>query len=462
MEKYLKYAIISLVLASFIAKTVLVFANEGLWWDEAVYLGLGRNIPEGYYSLDSEGPVETYRPPIFPLLISPLPQNVAYVRIGVIALSALAVVITYWLSKKIAGKDAALWASLFLSTNQLFVFFSGKVLSEPLFMIFLSSSLLLLLKGGKANLFLSGLFSGLAFLTRYIGTIFLIPYMLYFLFLMYKRRNAESFINTAIFVLGVFLAVSPSLLLSYFYYGNMLASFQIYAQTTLNSVDVVSQLLDNAAGLLQLFSLQIFFVIGGLLLLSKETKNMPGNEKNWFMLLLFIFPLFFAFISSVAGPRFLLSFLPLYALLAGVSLAKSSLKASRIKYVRIIALAVCFYCLLSGVWMTWSDRFAANGLAEASLYLKSVTKENDTIMSASYPYVYYLAERKAAAFPAKPDDVIAYARQNSIRYVIVYKFEPENPAYLEEYFANSSAFITVKRFGQWGDENAAVIYVFKG
>jgi 4-amino-4-deoxy-L-arabinose transferase-like glycosyltransferase len=461
MEKYLKYAVISLVLASFAAKSVLIFANEGLWWDEAVYLGLGRSVLDGYYSLDSESPVETYRPPLFPLTLSPLSHSIAYARIGVIALSALAVITTYWLSKKLAGKEAALWTSLFLSANQLFVFFSGKVLSEPLFMILLASSLLLLLRGGKATLFISGLFSGLAFLTRYIGAIFLIPYMLYFLLVVYKKRNAESCMNIAAFALGVFLALSPSLLLSHLYYGNMLASFQIYAQTTLNSVDLLPQLADNAAGVLQLFSLQIFFVAGGLFLLLKKTKKKPGNERNWLMLLLLAIPLIFAFLGRVAGSRFLLSFLPFYALLAGISLVKSDFKILGMRHVKIIALIVCFYCLLSGIWMAWGDRFAANSLVEASLYIKNVAQENDTIMSASYPYVYYLAERKAAAFPSGAEAIIPYARQNNIKYAIVYKFEPENPAYLEDYFANSSAFMAVKSFGQWGDENAAVIYAFK-
>jgi hypothetical protein len=108
--------------------------------------------------------------------------------------------------------------------------------------------------------------------------------------------------------------------------------------------------------------------------------------------------------------------------------------------------------------MIWNDRFAANGLVESSLYLKGITGEKDVVMSESYPYIFYLSERKAVVFPQNPEDVTELAKSNNVKYVLLYKFEPGNPAYTANYFENKTKFELIKSFGQWGDEEAVRIY----
>jgi len=458
MKNYLKYAVISIILASFIIKAILVFFNEGLWWDEAVYLGLGRSIQKGIYSLDNEKPLETFRAPFLPFVISPFSWSIEYTRVFVVFLSLIAVFITYYISKKLLGEDVALFASLFLSTNQLFVFFTGKVLSEPLFMIWFLLSLLFFMKKGKVDLFLSGLFFGFALITRYIGFILLPTFIIYFIFLLYKKRNRESLIGMLAFFSGVFLGISLALLISYFYYGNILTTFQTYAQITLGSVNILSQAPKNLLGIFEILGLQIFFVFLGFWLFIKEIGRETKFDKNLLLLLLFIFPLIFTFLGRAAGSRYLLSFLPLYCIFSGFFVAKNNYKP---KIIMFIAIFVCVFSLFIGSLFTWNDRFGASSLVKASIYLKEITQENDTILSQSYPYVYYITERKTLIFPSKEEEFVSAIKENKIRYVLLYKFEEDNPDYVEKFLSNNNAFQVLKKFEQWGDENATIIYEFK-
>jgi len=109
--------------------------NKGLWWDEAVYLGLAKNLFErkGYFINFNQ---ETFRPPLFPVLISILwyffgiSENI--VRFFIVIVSILSIFLTYLLTKEIFGEEEALWASLFLATSHMFLFYSLKILTESL------------------------------------------------------------------------------------------------------------------------------------------------------------------------------------------------------------------------------------------------------------------------------------------------------------------------------------------
>ena len=81
--------------------------NQGLWWDEAVYLGLAQNMiaGEGYF-LNAPG-TESFRPPLFPGLIAfswlfTGPVEAAARLIPFIA-AITAVLMTYVLGRELYG-----------------------------------------------------------------------------------------------------------------------------------------------------------------------------------------------------------------------------------------------------------------------------------------------------------------------------------------------------------------------
>jgi len=463
MAKYLKYILISLILLSLLAKLFLIFLNQGLWWDEAIYLGLGRNIQKGFYSLDAEKPIETFRPPVFPLLISPISDYVILVRIFVVCFSILAVILTYFLSKELFGKEIALWASLFLSTNQLFIFFTTKTLTEPLFISFLSLSLIFFLKrkDKPAYLLLSGVFSGLAFLTRYLGTLLVISYILYFLYLFSKRKDTIRLMKEFILVLaGIFFVLFPWFLLSHIYYGNIFGAYFTNMMEYSDYGGIFSTYFADVMhysyfnDIFQAFGLQIIFMILGFYVISKQRKP----DKRILLIIIFLLPIIFFSLDPQRNPRFLLSYLPVYAIFSGFAL-RNEFKTLR-RLLPFLAILICLFSMINGFGMVWNDRFAADGLLQASLYIKNVTDENDYIMSQSYPYVSYLSERRAVVFPRNMDDLKNPINEKNIRYILLYKFEPKNPGYVEDYFDNSDEFELVKKFEQWEDPEAVRIYEF--
>jgi hypothetical protein len=109
--------------------------------------------------------------------------------------------------------------------------------------------------------------------------------------------------------------------------------------------------------------------------------------------------------------------------------------------------------LVSGLQAAWQDRFAASCLVRSSLDLRGMTGPGETIMSDSYPYTFYLSQRRTVSTPLQESDFLPMAQKNSVRYVLAYKFEPFTPKYLD-----SLGLEKVKIYEQWGDREACVIY----
>jgi hypothetical protein len=255
-----------------------------------------------------------------------------------------------------------------------------------------------------------------------------------------------------VYISGLLLALSPWLAASHFYYGNFLGSyltnFAVYAEEL-----PAYNFLGNLSGTAEILGFQAVFMLAGLCFFAARAKK--NEARNILLFALFILPLAFVLLMPYAEPRYLLSYLAIYAIFAGFALKHESRYAG---YMRAAALIVCLYCALSGFAIAWKDRDSSSGLVETSLFLNSITSENDAVMSESYPYVYYLSGRRAFVFPKNESDVPGYVRENGIKYVLLYKFEPKNPTYTQHYFENRDEFDRVKSFLQWGDENAAVIY----
>lgn len=453
MEELSRYLIISLIAVSFTAKVILVFANQGLWWDEAVYMGLGRGVANGFYSLEQGTNIESFRPPLFPFLIFPLSESILAVRLFVVMISAISVIAAYYLTKEMFGKDCALWTSLFLSTSQLFVFFSTKALTEPLFITLVSFSLLFFIKDGKGYktyALLSGALAGLALITRYLGTILLVAYALYLIFLVWKRSDIrKTLAKYALFCTGLLLAMAPWLALSYAYYGNPLGAY--FTNMAIYASSMPSGLFDYMAGFYEFSGpMVVFYALG-----AYATLKVKRKEKI-LLLLLFCLPIIFYALAPHKEPRYMLSYAPVYALFSGLALThKFKFAGKSMQYLAILACAVC---LIAGVSFIWNDRQNGEGLVTAANYLKGITEAKGVVMTESYPYTYYFSERRAIRFPENAEDVNKTIESNDIKYVLLYKFEPGNPAYATSYFESDARFSRLMSFGQWGDQEAVVIY----
>ena len=468
MEK-LKLIIVIIIAASFLCKIAMVFSIRGLWWDEAVYLGLGKNLASGTYSLDTTYPVESFRPPLFPFLISLFHSSIPEARIFVCSLSLICILAIYFLFREKFGKRIALWSSFFLSTNAMFIFFTTKVLSETLFMIFLTVCIFFYLTWAKSgrnrDIFLSGVFAGLAFITRYFASILILSCMLSLFFAREGKPNKLHCILC--FTTGVLLVVSPWFALGVAYYNNPVGALLVNGKIFLSSIP-------DQRGVLQFFDAfgfqLLFFVLGIITFFRVKIR-----EKTFLLLLTFLsFAAFFSMHHKEA--RYLLSFMPVYALISSFGVEHMAGGKTK-KILMLIALAVGVASTFHGLNVIVSDRDAALPLVEACEFVKENIPHDAVVMTQSFPYAYYFLENDIVAVTGDVqteeyyinekkmfenkltwEDVWYIVNKHNVSYAIVYAPEPENPDYVQNFFKGNK-FELIRTFGE--GQNEARIYKIK-
>jgi 4-amino-4-deoxy-L-arabinose transferase-like glycosyltransferase len=145
-----------------------------LGWDESVYLSMGRYVAtSGKYGL-----WESIRPPLLPLILAPFSLTKEYILASemIILMFTLGVVIlTYLITKNLYNKKTAAIAVMILSFTPLFLFNATQILTGIPALFFVLLALYLFIQG---RLFLSGIITAAAFLTRFPAGIFLIALLI--------------------------------------------------------------------------------------------------------------------------------------------------------------------------------------------------------------------------------------------------------------------------------------------
>jgi len=475
MKKPVLYALLIVIAIAVGGKLLLLPLNEGLWWDEAVYIGLGKSITEGRYSLDPAHLIETFRPPAFPFFIAVLSSSVLAIRVFVVIVSILAVFSLYALAKQLSNRETALWAALFLATNFLFVFFTTKALTEALFILFFSLSLLFFVQWQehkkKQAALLSGVCAGLTFLTRYLGAVVIAAYLLFFLYRLIIKREGSGWRGMVLVILAFLATLIPWFAMNFACFGGIVTAFLVNFSITTGTAPTPA--LVSAVDFFSVLHIVSVFMILGICVLLKQRKL---HQFQVPVLILLLSVLVF-FTLPYREPRYLLSFLPVYSLLgaAGVMLIMNRLKQARPLFA-LAVIAVCLFVAIAAFSAVFTDRFAAHALVQASEEVKGMTDADAVILSASYPYGYAVAERKTVPFCTHPDTYekdslclqalqennwdaqLSLMEENNIRYVLVYVFEPETPENAQEFFDRSQEFERIAAFAQWGNPEAAVVY----
>lgn len=452
--------ILIVILLSVAARAAIPFLGAGLWWDEAVYLGLAQGISQGHYSLDPQLAVESFRPPLFPALLAPFALSPIATMIIPSLIAVLSILAVYHFSRRY-GQRVAFWTTLFTATSTLFVFFSSKLLTEPLFMTFLSLGLLYFLREGTDNQAKAGALIGLAFLTRYLATVFLIFAVIMFLVWALQRKAR----NPVPFFVVFFLVIAPWILLSNAIYGSPIGAYTtnlaVYAvstpQTFLHGVGDIG----NALNVL------VIFLVGALLFSGRRLL------KEYLPLSVFAVLTLAVYLALPhKEPRYLLSFFPIYAVLAGVGAAR----LSRFQPLAVGAVAVILSIAAFGFGVHASVMdVQADAVVQAAQYLGTVALPDEAILTQSYPLVYAVAHRQAVpyctlesqdqfdacqhrllqgTFPLDTLNQTLETRQ--IRYILSYRYEPSNPQEVRDFFAEE--FDVVATFEQWGDHQAVTVY----
>lgn len=440
-------AIAAVIVLAVVAQ--LLVQGPGIWWDEAVYLGLADGLRAGVYSLDAAQPVESFRPPLLPALLAAVPFPAALP----FALSLLAIVATFVLARPF-GRPAALLATLFLATNTLFAFFFTKLLTESLFIVLLSLSLLVFLRDTRRGLAVAGLFAGMAFLSRYLATVLILSFLL----VLIARRQGRGLV---FFLIPLVAVLVPWVVLNMATYGSPFAGYFVNAGVYAASVPQ-----SLAAGVVDILNAWTYLVLLLVAFFTIARREALGRFLPVTVLAVMSIIVYLALPHK--EPRYLLSFFPAYAVLAAVG-------AQRLGIRRVVApiLVVSLLTLGLGINQAQHDVQAA-AVVDAAAYLKTVSAPGDRILTQSYPFVYALADRTAVPYCPFPQDAFDACQQQILNdefplatlketidrehpaFALSYAYEPANPPAAREYL--DAHFERIQTFAQWGDPEAVVVY----
>lgn len=216
-EHFLLYIILILF---FISNLFLIFNQDIVWWDAAVYIGMGKYI----FSDGGAGLWEDSRPLVWPLILGSLWKlNLDAVMFGKIISLAFSIgilILTFLIGERIFDRKIAILATLMLALMPTFFFFSKIMLSGTISTFFILLALYLFL---NQSYFFSGLFLGLGFMTRFLQLIFFIIAIIYII--IYFKNTNKNLINLILVVVGFLITTLPYLILNFILYQNFLHPF---------------------------------------------------------------------------------------------------------------------------------------------------------------------------------------------------------------------------------------------
>jgi len=303
---------VCVIVALFILINLFLLNFNGVWWDSSVYIGMGKYI----FSLGESGLWEPSRPILWPLFLGFIWKTglnpVASGKIFSLAFSIGCILLTYIIAKKIFNKHIALLSSLFLVFSYTFIFFSTKILSEipSLFLMLLSIYFFI-----DKRFFLTGLFAGLAFLTKFLELFaFFIMLALFFIYF----RKEKNFIWELFNMVSAFLmTIIPYLSLNYILYRSILYPFILQLFLTKNTGFVFHQPIWFY--LINLFKENILFVfaIPGIILALNKREYKKSLILSLFLVLFLLFSLI-----NHKETRFMLLFLPYLCMITSYAIFK--------------------------------------------------------------------------------------------------------------------------------------------
>jgi len=418
--------------------------NQAYWWDEAVYLGLARNIYEGNGYYINEVGQETFRPPFFAYMTATIWSftgiNEEVVKIVPPLFGVLSVFLLFFFSRKLFGKEVSLWASLILASSHLFLFYSQKFLTETIFIFFALVALWAYYEGMESKhhwlLPIAALFATAAFTTRYLGFIIFIVYLAYPLVTrMPKHIPTVKKLLTNIFITNKYFWISllipvvlliPWFQLNIVTYGSPLGGMFTGASTVaggyyLGEWHYYFVHWTSIFGLIGIFALPGFIEI-----LLKHRK------ENTLILLFFVISiLVFIFIPRKES-RYLLHFFHIYVLMLSIGLVSFRKWIKSTRLVPIVAIIFILLNAVGGYQMLEGDTTAGTALKQSGIFLAENKIDGTTIMTQNMPVLFYLSGQTIVYFPNNKEEFDSYAADNKVSYVVIEAREPTYPDWVFE------------------------------
>jgi hypothetical protein len=339
-----KRPLLYILCASILIRVFHLMFNQPLWWDSHVYIGMGKYM----FSDGAIGIWEVFRPLVHPFILGAFWKiNFDPVIIGKILdvlFSIISVYLVYLIAHKVFNKRIALVSAFLFSFSPVFLMFTGLILTEPLALFFgLLGVYLFIRKDTGIHLLFSGIFCGLAFLTKF-------PQGIYFaaigLVIIFRKEKLFKKIKSA-FIIGFGFAMTtlPFFIFNYNRYGDFLfpltsASWIVTTATWIYGTGISFYLINY----FMLNPINLFFF-------SYIYRFFKEKEwRNYSKLLLFLIPtiiiLYFMFIVPRKEIRYMITAVPFLAILIGATLVRVHQKLLKMKEPWIRPQAFIIICVL--------------------------------------------------------------------------------------------------------------------
>lgn len=186
----------------------LILPIGEVYWDEAVYIGMGKYLTTS----GGEGIYESIRPPLLPFVLGVLSffgNPLVLGKVFIAAISATNLFVFYLLLATYVNRAFALLGSFLLGLTPVYLLFSGRILTGMFALLFV---LLEIYMYRKEKYLSMSFFGALAFLARFpAGLFFVIVYLLSWKQNTQKLKTFFIFlgVSSLYFFLNLFLGYSP-------------------------------------------------------------------------------------------------------------------------------------------------------------------------------------------------------------------------------------------------------------
>lgn len=379
-----------------LTRVLFLLKYEGVWWDEAIYVGMGKYLA----SAGASGLWEIFRPLGLPVMSSIIwlagLDVLATGRIIAAAISVCVIALTYLIGKKVSSNAwTGVLAAAFVAAAPVFFSHSKLWLSAIPSTLFATIAVLFFVSGPKTrNLILAGFFAALAVLTRFQQGVLifaLVGGLAVNFLLQLKMKKAKKLlafkklINQGIVLCASwFITVLPYLVFNELSYGSAFSPlFEAQKMVSVTAAFYGSGRLFYFRELFVQNPLFVFAAVGAVMvvlkLLNKKSKETDYRSAT----LLIAVVLFLAYFTWMAHKeaRFLLEFLPYVAILSSLGIiATYDLIVSKLKFTKKERLPLMFFMIL-----ILAGAIVAGAVVHAS-YLRYAATSEPQIVDEYYRY----------------------------------------------------------------------------
>ncbi len=363
-----------ILISSAVIRVVMVVLPARPWWDATVYLGMARYIDSG----SIYGAWEFFRPPFWPLVLSPF-AHLGAIPLEIIAkllvgLASLGIIyFTYQMGKKYSSR-AGLLAALGIAGAVPFVSFSTVPMTEIPSLLFVTIAAYLFL---NRRVYFAGLFSGLAFITRFPVGIIILALGLVLIKELFTQESIKAkifnFLKQEVLLgLGFLTILIPYGISNYVLYGSVLSPL-------IAGSGMITQFLwlyqgDGFFYITRVFSNNpVLVFVPVVIILAIVTKNLfkKGMVRDVMATCVVVNTLFLIYFSSQSHKefRYIIAIYPFLFVIVSIGIdALLDILSEKLQVALIIIL------------------IAVSGISAGNVVLEKISMRNDNSITQTYQF----------------------------------------------------------------------------